>query len=443
MGSPQPAIPEHSSSMKAAPSRPAEPEIVASETVHHPKPGAEGGTAAGAVHRTIADFSLTPFQRLTYTRLTVVLGFAAGFLLSSKLWVSTRYYPLIPAVHGLPPIVYPLDYICAAVLFLLLWPIALAARPRAYILSFAALLVFLALYDQTRWQPWAYLYLFLLLSLACFSWEQSDLPGQTNTLNICRLILVATYFYSGLQKMNAHFAAIGVKSLLGPLAAMVPMPHVVPWIMASFELLIAVGLLLRRWRNVAVVCGVTMHLFILFSGVVLMHWNSIVWPWNVAMAAFLVLLFWKADFSVTEVLWRNPIVFQKAVLLLFGVLPLLSFLGLWDSYLSASLYSANVPQADIFFRGDVKSQLPPPVQKYVQELPAGTNALVIRDWAMGELNVPPYPAMRAFRVIGADVCKYSQNSPDVVLVMLEKDTLLRKGRQTHDTCLGTLMVKKW
>lgn len=416
--------------------------VEAAETPRHAE-SLERASYSAAWYRAVDHVTATAFQRLTYTRLVVVLGFAAGFLLSSKLWISTRYYPLIPAIHGLPPIVFPLDYVLAGVLFFLLWPIALAARPRTYIFGFAALLVGLALYDQTRWQPWAYLYLFLLLSLACYSWDRNDYPSQINTLNICRLIIVTTYFYSGLQKMNRHFAAIGVKSLFGPLASFVPMPHVWPWIMAALEVSIGIGLLFRRTRNIAVTCGVLMHLFILFSGVVLMHWNSIVWPWNVAMAAFLVLLFWRADFSPVEVLWRNPIVFQKVVLVLFGILPFLSFLGLWDSYLSASLYSANVPQADIFFRGDVKSQLPPPVQKYVQDLPAGTHALVLRDWAMGELNVPPYPAMRAFRVIGAQVCTYANNSPEIVLVMLENDTLVRKGQQTHDTCLGTLMVKKW
>ncbi len=104
----------------------------------------------------IEEISLTPFQRISYTRTAVVLGFLAGFLLSSKLWISARYFPLIPVVHRLPALRYPLDYLCAAALFLLLSSIGFASRPRPYIAAFATLLLFLGLYDQNRWQPWVY-----------------------------------------------------------------------------------------------------------------------------------------------------------------------------------------------------------------------------------------------------------------------------------------------
>jgi len=388
-------------------------------------------------------FNLSPFQRLNYSKTAVVLGFAAGLILSRRLWISTRFYPLVPVVRSLPAIPYPLDYICAAALFLLLACVGVAARPRIAILAFSTLLLILAMFDQTRWQPWAYLYLFLLLSIACFSWDKNDVAGQENTLNICRLIVAATYFYSGLQKMNVHFAAVGVKSLFGPFARVVPLPHLWPWIMAAIEASIGIGLLTRKYRNLAVVGGVLMHAFILFSNVVLMYWNSVVWPWNVTMMALLVLLFCNADFSFAEVLWRNPIRFQKVALVLFVVLPFLSFFGLWDSYLSASLYSANLDQANILFRGRVREQLPPPVAKYVVRLPAATDRIIIRDWALGELNVPPYPAMRALRTVAAQICKYTNNSPDVELIMLPKDNWLGKGQQMSDTCLGTLMVNKW
>jgi DoxX len=400
-------------------------------------------TWIGRARAAIASFSITPFQRIEYLRTAVVLGFAAGFLLSYRLWISSRFYPLIPIVRGLRPIPYPLDYLCAVALLVLLFWAGMASKPRVPIFSFSALLLFLAVFDQTRWQPWTYLYLFLLLSLAFFSWDKSDVTGQVSTLNICRLIVAATYFYSGLQKMNVHFAAIGVKSLAGPFARFIPMPHFWPWIIAAIESSIGIGLLTRKYRNSAVICGVLMHLFVLFSDVVLMHWNSVVWPWNLTMMALLVFLFWRSDFSVFEVLWRNPIWFQKVALVLFVVMPFFSFFGWWDSYLSASLYSANVAQANLLFRGDVKDHLPPPVAKYVERLPAATNRIIIRDWSNGELNVPPYPALRAFRAIGAQVCKYADNSPDVKLVMLEKDTWLEKGRETSDTCLGTLMVDKW
>ena len=407
--------------------------------------GTQPVLTAGETTRISRPFGLaniTPYQRITCTKNAVVLGFAAGILLSPKLWVSSRFYPLLPVLPSLPALQFPFDYICAAALFLLLFAIGASAKPRTYIFGFAAMLVFLALDDQTRWQPWVYLYFFVLLSLSCYSWGADDAAGQENTLNICRLIIGATYFYSGLQKLNPHFAELGMTSLLGPRAAHLPLVHVWPWIMAGFEAAIGIALLTRRFRNVAVVCAVLMHSFILVSGIVIMHWNSVVWPWNLTMIAFVVLLFWKTEFSAAEAVWRNPFRFQKVALVLFGVMPLLSFFGWWDSYLSASLYSGNIAQANVMLRGDVQEQLPPGIQKYAKARPADTYVLSIRDWAVGELNVMPYPAPRAYRAIGQEICRFSHNSPDVVLLIRERDTLLARGADTQDNCFGAIRAMK-
>ncbi len=391
---------------------------------------------------TIRSLELDPFRRVIYAKTVVVSGFAAGFLMSRHLWMSGRFYPLIPVLPRLPHIPFPLDAILFAALLLLLVLICAASKPRTYIVSFAALLLFLALFDQTRWQPWAYFYLFMLLALACYSWKPDDISGQENALNICRLIVVATYFYSGLQKMNPRFV-VGTAALFGALSSRWPVFHALGWIMAGAETMIAIGLLTRKFRNVAVICGLLMHLDILYACIFLYHWNSVIWPWNIAMMALLFILFWKTDFSFRQVIWENPFRLQKVALLVFGVLPFLSFFGLWDSYLSSSLYSANVPLAYIWMGKTVKTQLPLQIQRYVKMQPGGNDLLKIQDWALGELNVPPYPAARAYRAVGAELCRYSHNSPEVMLVVHEKDTLLNKGTVLPDTCLGTLLVDKW
>ena len=386
--------------------------------------------------------TLGPYTAILYTKTVVVLGFAAGFSLSPKLWISSRFYPLIPVFRGLPHIPSPLDYVLFGLLLFVLVPIGMASRPRVYILGFVTLLLFLALLDQTRWQPWAYLYLFMLLSLACFSWKSDDDKGAIDSLNICRLIVIATYFYSGLQKLNPRFAA-GVFSLFGREGSHHPVLTLVGYTAAAIEVSIAIGLLTRRFRNLAVVGGVFMHLFILFCCVFIYKWNSVVWPWNVAMIFLLFLLFWHSDTSFKAILWSNPLKLQKIVLVLFGIMPALSFFGWWDSYLSASLYSANVPVGNIFVGETVKSRLPKPVQRYAQNVAGIGYVLKTQEWSLGELNVPPYPALRAYRRIGGEVCRYSQNSPDVTLIVHEKDTLLGKGRTVQDTCFGTLVVGEW
>ncbi len=388
-------------------------------------------------------FSPDPWKRVVYTNAAIVLGLASGILLSPKLWINTRFYPVIPVIHGLPRIAYPLDYILAAGMFLLLALSGLAPKPRKYILGCTALLFVLALLDQTRWQPWLFLYVFMFVAMGCFSWQQRDDQGQENALNICRLIIAGTYFYSGLQKMNPRFALTGIPSMLGSLGDHLPLLHIWGWVAACVELSIGIGLLTRKYRNFAVVCGLLMHLFILFTFSIVMNWNTVVWPWNVAMMAFLVLLFWNTGFSFGDVLWRNSFVYQKVVLVLFAILPALSFFGWWDSDLSASLYSANLPEANIRVTPAVESQLPEYVRRYVEVVPGGHSFLKVQDWSFGELNVPPYAATRTYRKIGSAVCRYTNNSPDIVLLIQEKDTLLGKGPLLRDTCFGTLVVDKW
>jgi hypothetical protein len=111
------------------------------------------------------------------TKTVVVVGFAAGLMLSPKLWVSSRFYPLVPVFHWLPHIHFPVDYICYGVLLLLLFAIAFAARPRALYLHIAGFIAAYSLLDQTRWQPWAYQYWVMLIAIGCFSWKAGDVAG--------------------------------------------------------------------------------------------------------------------------------------------------------------------------------------------------------------------------------------------------------------------------
>ena len=48
--------------------------------------------------------------RLFRLRAVVAAGLIAGLLLSPKLWVSTRFYPLTPVMQFLKPLPYPFDY---------------------------------------------------------------------------------------------------------------------------------------------------------------------------------------------------------------------------------------------------------------------------------------------------------------------------------------------
>jgi hypothetical protein len=318
--------------------------------------------------RAYRDSSLNPSRRLTLLTVVTPLACFTGLLLSPKLWLSTRYFPLSPVSAKLPEIPAPFDYFLYVLLLLLLILVAALERRAIYLALFLALALLLGLLDQSRWQPWFFQYVFMLAALCQYNSGSPEQDRRKAMLNSCRLIVAGTFFWSGIQKLNFSFVNRIFPSLIGPylkflFGSFSFLPHFLIIVVPLLEIFIGVGLLTRKFRNVAVVTAVIMHLFILML-LVPVRLNSIVWPWNVAMASFVVILFWRdREFSASEVLLPRKLSFQIVVIVLFGVMPLFSFFGLWDSYLSAALFSGNVPNAVIYVseaqicKTDVTSEL--------------------------------------------------------------------------------------
>ena len=241
------------------------------------------------------------------------------------------------------------------VLLTLLVGIAVTPYSRWLIACFVGLAGLLSLWDQSRWQPWFYQYLFMLGAL-CLAKPREGGPWAFEALNIGRFIMAATYVWSGLQKCNASFLNEVFPWLLEPFLSepargfVLPAGAVIPFI----EVGVGLGLLVPKLRMTALVLVVAMHAALLVClGPPGHDWNRVVWPWNVALAAMAVILFWQTpEVSFRAIVWPQrsrrtecaetgtrsvpATLFSRLVLLLFGVMPFFSFLGLWDSYLSAA-----------------------------------------------------------------------------------------------------------
>lgn len=377
--------------------------------------------------------------RIYWLKVAVAVGFAASIFLSLRLWLSARLYPFTPVFPGLPPIPHPLDYMLVSSLFVLLGAIVVSSKPRPFIWSFCGIIIVLCLFDQSRWQPWVFQYLFLLFALGLFSWKSTAIKEQTNTLNAARLIVASTYLYSGLQKANLGFMRSVFPWLVTPITTLwpfaasflYPLGYIAPFIQIGF----AIGLLTKRFRKVSLALAISMHIFILaMLGPFGLNWNNVVWPWTAAIAVFDITLFaGTSEFTFDDIFRTLPTPFDALIIVLFIVMPALSFFNLWDSYLSAALYSQNTNVGVVYMDDRVMSELPASVQQYVRPVGPNTNALSIDDWSTGELNVPAYPEDRIYESIAEAMCTWTHDPADLTLV-IQDERMFNDGPIREITC---------
>jgi hypothetical protein len=152
-----------------------------------------------------------------------------------------------------------------------------------------------------------------------------------------------------------------------------------------------------------------------------LDWNDIVWPWTAAMAIFDILLFsGTAEFSWREIVWSRRDPGHVVAVVLFAMLPGLSFFNLWDSYLSAALYSGNLTEAQIYLTDAGKAALPAAIGSRLVHTSPGTNVLNLQRWAIEDLNVTPYPETRVYKAIAKGVCGTLRDQSQLVLIVREQ-----------------------
>ena len=361
--------------------------------------------------------------------LKVVLSLAllCGFALSRRLWVSTgRLYPNVPAFDFLPAVAAPLDHVLFGALVVLLTFVAVRKSPRRYAVAFVVLASALVLFDESRLQPWFYQYLFLMLALAAHSREEID---ARTPLRACALVVACVYFWSGVQKLNPQFFGEVAPSLVAPYLALLPASFArLALLVPLIEICAGVFLLTRKLRRVGVVLAVVTHAVVLMLFVPFRR-NDVIWPWNVAMAAFVIVIFRREAGTLKDFLPRRFLSLQTLAFVLFGVMPAFSLFGLWGQNLSAALYSGNVARAEFTLSERVARRLPPRVQQKLRPAPDGSR-LDINHWSYAELNVPAYPSERVFRRAAAALCGFAESPSDVRLEVTARPRLFGDVTQT-------------
>jgi len=390
-------------------------------------------------------------SRLKYLRIVVACAYASGILLSTGLWFGFgRTIPRASLLGFLPASVSSHDYLFSILLLAALVLAVAARQPRCYLLAAIALMLLLVISDQTRLQPWVYQYLLMFALLACARTDVEADADAPHIIAASRLVVATLYFWGGAQKLNWTFGHEVLPALFEHAGVKLPVAFVsylpaVGIAVALLEASLGVMLLLRRTRKIGVMLALGMHLLVLL--LLIAAWqNSVVWVWNVSMACIVVLLFWQRDQTHeydadARVLSRAPTRhLTKVVLVLCGLAPALSFVGLWDLYLSASLYSGNTPIAVLHIDERVRERLPAQAQQQLFKTGRGELMLPLHEWSLAELNVPPYPEARAYRQIARRVCKLVEDRGEIELIVKERPALIdRSYAVTRADCRNLIL----
>ncbi len=272
--------------------------------------------------------------------------------------------------------------------------------------------------------------------LALFSWKEKDVNGEQVALDICRLIIAGMYVYSGLNKLNPYFMSELFPWFIQPLIDSSAVVTHISIIVPLFEICIGI-LFLSKFKHIALAMAVAMHVIVLLSiGPWGHNWNMVVWPWNIAMIVLCLILFLDEKDTLSERVFalQRYSDAHKALLFVLLVMPVCTFFGLWDSYLSWSLYSGNTDKGVLVLSDSVKDRLPSVVKRYVRTEVTGQKTLEFTQWSADELRAALYPEERVFKSIAKSLCKFSSEEGDMTLYVSKKMTLTAQNKMKVFTC---------
>ncbi|MCI5065222.1 hypothetical protein MRY87_05825 [bacterium] len=351
--------------------------------------------------------------RLQGVSLLASILLLVSVLLSCALWTPFRSYPtaeLSPFLVSVGEYFFgvfgvSLDgFFVILALFLLAAGAVLRWWPGGALGLLSA--IFLVLLDQSRMQEW---FLFSVAVLVLLSLRRRLSPEQI--FAALQVVIIGVYFWAGIHKLNATFIYRSFPWMVDTVVERFPdslgFLELTGVAVPFFEAGIAVLLLCRPpLRILGVIALTTMHLgILLLIGPFGHNYNSVVWPWNMAMIGVSWLLFCSRE---PTLLWKwscwRSAPFLGAVCL-YLLLPSL-FLVRWiDSAWGLALYSGAKPTASILYRPE--SPLASEFHPFLREEPQRSDTLrelPLLDWSMTELNVPSYPAVRVYRAIFRKLC---------------------------------------
>lgn len=347
-------------------------------------------------------------SRLQWTFRILLLAMLSTWLLSNKVWMTDRNFPLIPLFEGIPSLPSPIDYLMYSVMIVLGIYQLMYLENRNTKIALVAVLGFLMLGDQMRWQPYNVQYFLMVIGLFFYPKFKDEL------VRVFQLLIVVFLIFSGIQEINTVFIEQIFPWMITPLATIFP-AKVEPFILAGgyifpfISIAAGIGLLFEKSRQIAVYAGIAVQVFYFYALSPMGNdWNHAILPYNLAMAAFTYLLFFKMENDAKSILWSSKFRYHQVTLIFYAGLPLLSFVGLYDKMQSFNVYSGKALYAKIYVSEALVERLPDGVKRYVYRPFDSEPYIETTYWSADALKVSPYSERRVYEELERYICSFAE-----------------------------------
>lgn len=377
----------------------------------------------------------------------IALSFLIEMVISWKLWVPiNRTFPMVSTFKGLDFSLYVIgDSILTAAIFIVLLGIILQKLVKLCTIALLCCLSILILEDITRLQAWVYTQGILLLILS-----QNKKSRTKSILTGVLLLTALVYIWSGIQKMNLGFITQTFPWMLSTFGLDVqsglyqsyPIIYYLFFLAPLYELTLGVFLLFSRTRKIGFIMGILMHIFILVSlGPTGHHWNIIIWPWNISLIVVL-LLFYRLIEPINLFKGLQYPTINWIIILLFGAMPALNFIGYWGKPLSGSLYSGT--DSTIYFYYDIKEA--PAFERLKIETTTTPESnpkdevskIAFMHWSMSDIQIPYYQSTHYFKRYGKKMCALSKFPEASRIEITSRSKFKNMTTITNCSCLELL-----
>jgi hypothetical protein len=249
-------------------------------------------------------------------------------------------------------------------------------------------------------------------------------------------MLGGCYLWSGIHKLNPLYFIEIFPQLIRPVDVLVRLSDMQMLAMAAagptLEIVIGAALIcMCKIRWIPVLC-IALHLFLLFLlGPLGLNYNSVVWPWNVAMCLLVATVCYAHEkhLSIGQ-LWRNKSYVPKLIITIFVILPSLHWFKRWDTYPSFALYAGFSTEGQLEFESTSDAHLVVPGHEKIERL-RNLPGISIVFWGLYDMNIPAYPEERIYRAVHRKVCRDPRRTAEVVLKLYDRPNMLSRQREVR------------